>query len=241
MPTTRPYALTAAERVRTVLAGSTNVRVRVPGLTLEVHRHGLTPEGSVLFQAPPDLEVQRAEAVVIDVSAVPQADRVRGEVHLAGMLHEVADPLPAGMREHLTGSADPAVGRLVRLIPETVTLDWRCEGAVGLREIPLTAYRSAFPDPLLGYEGAWLPHLQADHEAVLDTLARHELGIEPGTGRDVDVRALGLDRYGVVLRVRDDRERYDLRIPFDRPVSCGCDVREAFGTLVERAGLGPIC
>ena len=241
MSITRPYALTAPERVRTVLAGCLNLRVRVPDVTLEIHRHGLTPDGSVLFQAPPDLELGEAEAIAIDVSAVPQADRVRGEVHLSGMLYDVQEPLPAGMRAHLTGSDDPEAGRLVRLVPDEVTLDWRCEDAVGRREVPLTAYRSAFPDPLVAYEHSWLPHLQADHADVLGTMARHELGLEPALDEPVDVRALGLDRYGVVLRVHDGRARYDLRIPFDRPVAWGCDVREAFGTLVQRAGLGPIC
>jgi hypothetical protein len=241
MSITRPYALTAPERVRTVLAGCLNLRVRVPSLTLEIHRHGLTPDGSVLFQAPPDLELGAAEAVAIDVSAVPQSDRIRGEVYLRGSLDDVREPLPAGMRAHLTGSDDPGVGRLVQLDPDDVVLDWRCEDAVGRREIPLTAYRSAFPDPLVAYEHTWLPHLQADHAEVLGTMARHELGLEPAQDEAVDVRALGLDRYGVVLRVHDGRSRYDLRIPFDRPVACGCDVREAFGSLVQRTGLGPIC
>lgn len=236
MHLTRPFSLTSAERARTILAGCTNVRVRVPGLTLEVHRHGLTPDGALLFQAPPELALQRADAVAFDVAATPQPDRLRGEVRLSGQLGEVPEPLPAGMRAHLTGSDDPSAGRLLRLTPDHVVLDWRCEDA-GELELSLAAYRVAFPDPLVGYESAWLPHLQADHDRVLAALARYELGIEHA----VDVRALGLDRYGVVLRVLDEDLRFDLRLPFDRPASCGCEVREAFAALVDRVGLDPIC
>ncbi len=237
MPITRPYTLTEAERARTILASCTNVRVLVPGLTLEVHRHGLTPDGSVLFQAPADLEPQQAGLTAIDVAAVPQPDRVRGVVELRGLLTEVVDPLPAGMRAHLTGSDDPAAGRLLRLTPEEAELDWRCEDSSGSFPLSLPAYRAAFPDPLVGYELTWLPHLQADHSEVLVQMARHELGIE----ESVDVRALGLDRYGIVLRVRHEQNQYDVRVCFDRPVSCGCDVREAFGALAGRAGIDPHC
>lgn len=246
---TRPGALTAAERARTLLAGCSTVRVRLPGVTLEVHRHGLTPDGSLLFQAPAELTLSDAEATAVDVSAVPQPDRVRGTVVLHGRLNEVTEALPVGLRAHLTGSEVVGGSRLVRLAPDRVLLDWRCEQAEGGEvEIGLPSYRVAFPDPLLGYETEWLPHLQADHAELLEVLACHELGIEDD---DVDVRAVGLDRYGVVLRVLgvavvpgSPRTRsYDVRIRFDQPITCGCDVRQAFSALLERAapGIGPVC
>src|SRR5690349_8465414 len=112
----RPVALTAAERARTLLAGCATIRVRVPGLTLEVHRHGLTPDGALLFQAPDDLVIGEAEVTGIDVSAVPQPDRIRGTVTLYGALHEVTEALPVGMRAHLTGTDVVGSSRLLRLV-----------------------------------------------------------------------------------------------------------------------------
>lgn len=229
---TRPLTITLAERARTILAGCTTLRVRVPGLTLEVHRHALGPDGSVLFQAPGDLPLQHADLTAIDVSAVPQPDRIRGTVILSGPLSEVTGPLPAGLRAHLTGSDAVGSSRLLRLAPEEIQLDWRCERTGGV-PVPVSpeSYRAAFPDPLVAFEAEWLPHLQDGHADLLATLARHELGTEED---ELDVRALGLDRYGVVLRVRDTMSTFDLRVAFDRPVTCGCDVREAFGALVDR-------
>jgi hypothetical protein len=244
-------ALTPAERARTILASASTLRVASPEQTLEVHRHGVVPDGSLLFQAPrdfgQDLSGYRVTATAVDVTTVPQPDRLRGTLTLAGPVYDVEEPLPAGMRMHLTGSDEPdGSTRLVRLVPDSVGLAWRCEVAATeppARQVPLADYRCAFPDPLLGYEAEWLPHLQADHAPILIAIARHELGWEDDP---IDVRALGIDRFGLVLRVRDGAlpgGTRDLRVGFDRAVSCGCDVRDTFSALLERAlpGTGPIC
>lgn len=245
---TAVLALTPAERARTIIATATTLLIASPEVTLEVHRHGVLPDGSLLFQAPGDfaqqLAASRVSATAIDIATVPQADRVRGDVTLSGTIQSHPDPLPAGMLLHLTGSEtpDPATS-LVRLVPERVALRWRCETEAGhppTRQVDLGSYREAFPDPLLGYEANWLPHLQAHHSAVLSRLARFELGWEE---EPEDVRALSIDRYGLVLRVRDCGVALDLRLPFGRTVRCGCDVREAFSALLSRAmpDAGPLC
>lgn len=236
--------LTPAERARTIIATSSTLRVASADLTLDVHRHGVVPDGAVLFQVPGDFALVSGEvtATAVDVSTVPQADRVRGTVTLAGSLTEVVEALPAGMRMHLTGSEEPdGETRLVRLVPTRVGLAWRCEHRPEdptARQVPLPEYRAAFPDPLLGYEADWLPHLQADHGEVLVAIARHELGWDESP---YDVRALAMDRYGLVLRVRDGAfgafgafGHRDVRIAFDRTVACGCDVRAAFSALLAR-------
>jgi len=246
---TRPApALSPAERARTIIATASTLRVASPELTLDIHRHGVVPDGSILFQAPGDFAAQlgqyRVSATAVDVATVPQADRVRGEVTLSGPIYDVVEPLPAGMRLHLTGSDTPDEStQLIRLVPDAVALMWRCETKPDepvARQVALEDYRGAFPDPLLGYEAEWLPHLQADHGELLVGLARFELGWDEDPE---DVRALGIDRYGLVLRVRDCGVQLDLRIAFDSTVTCGCDVREAFGALLGRAmpEAGPIC
>ncbi|RNL60777.1 DUF2470 domain-containing protein [Nocardioides marmoriginsengisoli] len=256
---TRPstaLTLTPAERARTIVASASTLRVVSADLSLDVHRHGVIPDGSLMFQAPADAFLnasgvgdlgQRVTATAVDVTTVPQPDRLRGTLTLAGPVHDVVEPLPAGMRIHLTGSdkPDPST-RLLRLVPDSVGLAWRCEAGDGeppARQVALADYRCAFPDPLLGYEAEWLPHLQADHSQILTAIARYELGWEEDPD---DVRALGIDRFGLVLRVRDaalDGGGRDLRLGFDRSVACGCDVRNAFSALLERAlpGYGPIC
>lgn len=239
-----------------MIATASTLQVVSPELTLDIHRHGVIPDGSILFQAPDtyleqlgaQLGSQRhceqgVTATAVDVATVPQADRIRGELILTGPIYDVVEPLPAGMRLHLTGSDTPSAGtQLVRLVPERVTLLWNCElgDQPPTRQIPVQEYRCAFPDPLLGYEAEWLPHLQADHGDLLAGLARFELGWDE---TPADVRALGIDRYGLVLRVRDCGVSMDLRIAFDSTVTCGCDVREAFSALLQRAmpGAGPIC
>lgn len=246
-------ALSPAERARTIIATSSTLRVASPDLTLDIHRHGVVPDGSILFQVPGTylkelsaerLGQNRVTATATDVATVPQADRVRGEVTLSGPVYDVVEPLPAGMRLHLTGSDQPSEEtQLVRLVPDRVALLWRCEvkdAEPNTRLVALEDYQGAFPDPLLGYEAEWLPHLQADHGELLTGLARYELGWDEDPE---DVRALGIDRYGLVLRVRDCGVSLDLRITFDSAVTCGCDVREAFSALLSRAmpGTGPIC
>ncbi|MCZ4500362.1 MAG: hypothetical protein JWQ74_2917 [Marmoricola sp.] len=244
--------LTAAERARTIIATASTLRVASRELTLDVHRHGVVPDGSVLFQAPADFAIDFAgdgvTATAIDVATVPQADRVRGSVTLAGCLYDVVEPLPAGMRMHLTGSEEPdGETRLVRLVPDRIGLAWHCENRPEdptAQQVSLEDFRNAFPDPLLGYEAEWLPHLQADHAEVLVALARHELGWDEDPR---DVRALAIDRYGLVLRARDTSfgafGHRDLRLAFDRTVACGCDVREAFAAMLDRAmpDADPIC
>src|SRR5690349_21667792 len=93
-------ALTPAERARTIIATASTLRVASPELTLDIHRHGVVPDGSILFQAPADfaekLDHYRVTATAVDVATVPQADRVRGEVTLTGPVYDVVEPLPAG-------------------------------------------------------------------------------------------------------------------------------------------------
>ena len=70
---------------------------------------------------------------------------------------------------------------------------------------------------------------------MLRTLAASACG---GLADEIDVRPLGLDRYGLLLRLYADGAHRDVRLPFGRPVTCGCDLREAFGDLLERAAPG---
>lgn len=80
--------------------------------------------------------------------------------------------------------------------------------------IGVGALLGARPDPFCGMEACWLQHLEEAHREVVDRLAsRLPLALRRGR-----VRPLGLDRYGVRLRVEKDDGDHDVRLPFAQPV-----------------------
>lgn len=232
-----------------MVAGAVELRVGVLTMTHGVARHAVAADGSVLFLAPPDspggvfrvaprLRPQIVTMTAVDVASVPQHDRVRGSLWLSGPMMPAEGPLPAGIREHLAGPdplASASAGPVLLLRPTRAWLSWHCEsgGAGGFeaRGIPVDAYRDASPDPLRECEAQWLPHLHLDHADLLRTLAEHVAGATSG---GVDVRPLALDRFGLVLRLYAADGYRDVRLPFGRPVTCGCELREAFTDLVNR-------
>ena len=74
---------------------------------------------------------------------------------------------------------------------------------------------AAHPDPFCELEAAWLQHLDSDHPEVVARLA----GKLPAPLRHGHVRPLGLDRYGVRLRVESPDGDHDVRLPFRTPVA----------------------
>jgi hypothetical protein len=180
---------------------------------------------------------QTVTVTLVDVTTVPQPDRVRGRLRLTGALGRASDPLPTDVRDHLDGP-----GPVLRLKPERVALAWACgpghqdrEGESRWMQVPLEEYEHASADPMVGLEGRWLPHLQRDHPDLLRTLAAH---LSPGLGDSVDVRPLALDRFGLSLRLYAEQGHRDVRVGFTRPVACGCDVRLAFADLWRRIAPG---
>ena len=246
-----PRALDPAQRARTLVAGAVELRVGVLNLTHEISRHAVGSDGSLLFQAPADspgnvfrvaprLPPQVVTVTAVDVANVPQRDRVRGTLRLTGPMQPAPEPLPVAVRTHLAWP-DPrefdTAGPVLRLRPSRVALAWHCEsGGPGGHEslaIPAEEYSVARPDPLLQYEAQWLPHLNLDHSDVLRALAVHACGGE--LDDSVDVRPLALDQFGLVLRLYTDAVPTDVRLAFRRVVSCGCEIREAFNDLLQRA------
>ncbi len=238
--TPAPPTLTPAERARTLIAGTTTLRLGALNDAHEVVRHAVVPDGSLLLLAPPDftagalaprLPSPTVSVVATDVSTVPMPERIRGRLVLTGALALAPEPQPAGVRHHLAGP-DPRdleeVGPILRLTPERVVLEWAYE-SVATVEVAPEEYQRAVPDPLLAHEQQWLPHLNRDHGPLLHMLARHA---RPGLAETVRVRALVLDRYGVVLHWDDATD--DVRVCFPRPLICGCEVRAAFSAVVDR-------
>lgn len=251
-------AATAAERARTVLATATSVRIGVLTMADDAERHLVAKDGSLWLQ-PAAESPARVLAIAgamptwvgtvtaLDVASVPHADRLRGRVTLTGPMEAVREPMASHVRDHLLRrrpGASQEAGRILRMAPTRVVLEWFCEDArdtSGLgrsTSVPGSAYRSALPDPFADCEGEWLAHLHRHHATAVRRLAEHAAGgLDDGT----DARPLLVDRHGLVLRVYPPPltgTPYDLRIGFTQPVECACEGTDALDEVWRRAGLG---
>ena len=98
---------------------------------------------------------------------------------------------------------------LLRLEIESVVV----ADATGAESVGVGALLEARPDPFCAMETRWLRHIDADHRDVVARLAAKL----PGPLRRGRVRPLGLDRYGVRLRVEGEDGDHDVRLPFTQP------------------------
>jgi Protein of unknown function (DUF2470) len=220
---------TAAERARTV-AGRPAAAVCAAGIDgSRVLGHATTTGGRVLVVVPSQGDVCAAVrgsadgdlaalVMVTDHAPVPLREPVRAQAWLSGWL----TPVPAAeRRDAALAFADVApvgalldVGRgaeLLRLELAEVVL-----GECGtVTEVAPEDYLAAVPDPLAGVEAGTLQHLDAAHAEELALLRTAVPRLRDG---DV-VRPLGLDRWGLRLRVEQRSGHRDLRLPFPAPVA----------------------
>jgi hypothetical protein len=89
-------------------------------------------------------------------------------------------------------------------------------------------FADADPDPFCLLEDDWLRHLDLAHRDVVGPLARHL----PDALRGGHIRPLGLDRFGLRLRVESAGEDHDVRLAFSRPVSTPQEVATELRRLV---------
>ena len=99
---------------------------------------------------------------------------------------------------------------LLLLVVESVVV----ADAKGAEAVRIGALLGAQPDPFCELESAWIRHLDSDHPEVISRLA----GKLPPTLRTGRARPLGLDRYGIRLRIEGPDEDHDVRLPFAAPV-----------------------
>ncbi|SHE67153.1 Protein of unknown function [Streptoalloteichus hindustanus] len=230
-PHPRPAVPTAAERARSVaerggraaLLPAAEQGARVLPLFHHVH-----PDGSAVVLLPDE------HPLVATTCLAPRSE-------LAAML-ELADPAPVRLRESVRGllwitgwlrtmdgerqraeavavaerRPDPRLldvghgASLLRLSPVSLVL----ADAEGTESLDVAEFAAAEPDPFCRHEDGWLRHLELSHRDVVGMLARHL----PPALRGGHVRPLGLDRYGLRLRVEADNGDHDVRLAFSRPV-----------------------
>lgn len=245
-------APTAAEQIRStcVRAGGALLAVeRAEPLTTPLHY--LLGDGSFAVAAPVgavDHMVQGAapgaQAVLelADYAPLPLREPVRSLVWIRGRLQQVPLPMVHGVLDRIaaeqprsallqvqTVESGPGVGadtryNLLRLEIESVVVT----DASGAETVEVTALLAARPDPFCTVESCWIQHLDTDHQDVVARLASRL----PARLRRGDVRPLGLDRYGVRLRVENTDGDHDVRLPFHKPVDDVTSLNQAVRLLM---------
>ncbi len=198
------------------------------GGKVEPHLHHVHTDGAVTPLLPDDhpliaaaLHAPRGELAamveIADRAAVTLREPVRGLLWITGWLRVL----------------DEAAGRLAALVVSETQPDSRLldvghgvtvlrlsaasmvladgEGSGSLRPAEFAA---AKPDPFCEYEDNWLRHLDSAHRDVVGMLTR----LLPEGLRGGHVRPLGLDRFGLRLRVELADDDHDVRLAFSQPV-----------------------
>jgi hypothetical protein len=242
-------APTTAERIRSACARAGGAMLAVEGLEPTCTPvHHLLDDGSFAITVPGDGILAgmvvaaaggglQAMLEMTDYAPLPLREPVRSLVWIRGRLHgipesEVAalldliateDPNPALLQVNSDIAADTRY-TLVRLEFESVVV----ADSTGAEAVNVGALLGAQPDPFCAMESCWLKHMESAHRDVVDRLASR-LPMPLRRGR---VRPLGLDRYGVQLRVEGDDGDHDVRLPFARPVDDVTGLSQAIRILM---------
>ena len=176
-----------------------------------------------------------------DYAPLPLREPVRSLGWIRGRLHHIPstetsalldliateNPNPALLQVNSQSTTEPHDEdsfALMRLEIESVVV----ADSTGAEAVTLGALLQARPDPFCAMESDWLQHLESAHRDVVDRLATRL----PATLRQGRVRPLGLDRYGVQLRVENDHGDHDVRLPFAKPVDDVTGLSQAIRILM---------
>jgi Protein of unknown function (DUF2470) len=245
-------APTTAERIRSACARAGGAMLAVEGVEpTATPVHHLLDDGSAAITVPVDgvlagLVVAagaggiQAVLEMTDYAPLPLREPVRSLVWIRGRLHNVPvddvaglldliateDPNPALLQVNSGTSHGQGDTRyaLVRLEIESVVV----ADSTGAESIGVGTLLGAQPDPFCAMESCWLQHMESAHRDVVDRLATR-LPMALRRGR---VRPLGLDRYGVQLRVETDDGDHDVRLPFAKPVDDVTGLSQAIRVLM---------
>lgn len=244
-------APTTAERIRSACVRAGGAMLAVEGQEPSATAvHHLLEDGSFAITVPVDGVLAsmvvaagaggtQAVLEMTDYAPLPLREPVRSLVWIRGRLHSVPvgevpglldliaseDPNPALLQVNsgLSSSAD-ARYTLMRLEIESVVV----ADSTGAESVGVGALLGARPDPFCAMESCWLQHMESAHRDVVDRLATR-LPVALRRGR---VRPLGLDRYGVQLRVEGDDGDHDVRLPFANPVDDVTGLSQAIRVLM---------
>ena len=234
---------TTAERIRSVCVRAGSALRALEGVEpVSTPVHHLMADGLFAITAPINsvaaanvlsAGVSGAQAVLelTDYSPLPLREPVRSLVWIRGRLQRVPEPAVRDTLD-LIASEDPnpvllQVGSeftLLRLEVESVVV----ADATGAESVGVGALLEADPDPFCVMETCWLRHIDNDHRDVVDRLAAKL----PRPMRRGRIRPLGLDRYGVRLRIEGEGGDHDVRLPFLKPVDDVTGLSQAIRVLM---------
>jgi hypothetical protein len=246
-------APTTAERIRSACARGGGAMLAVEGIEpAATPVHHLLGDGSFAITVPANgllsgLVVAagatgiQAVLEMTDYAPLPLREPVRSLVWIRGRLHHIPNrdvsdlldliatenPNPALLQVN-TGATESTGGdtpyALMRLEIDSVVV----ADSTGAESVGLSTLLNAQPDPFCALESCWLQHLESAHREVVDRLA-NRLPTPLRRGR---VRPLGLDRYGVQLRVENEDGDHDVRLPFAKPVDDVTGLSQAIRVLM---------
>lgn len=243
-----------AERGRTIAArggvaailpakqGTNSGTADEPAVRITPHLHHVHPDGAATIllhdehplvatalQTPHGAVTAMIE--VADHAPVPLREPVRGLLWLTGSLvlahNDTARAAVLGVAEQ---RADPRLldaghGFVVlRMHPASIVL----ADAEGSGSLSTPEFTAAEPDPFHDREAHWLRHLDLSHRDVVGELRRHL----PDELRGGHLRPLGIDRFGIRLRVEATDSDHDVRLPFTRPVATARELSAQLRHLV---------
>jgi hypothetical protein len=177
-----------------------------------------------------------------DYAPLPLREPVRSLVWISGRLHHVPqadvselldliateNPNPALLQVNTdgtpSGDSSDTPYSLIRLEIDSVVV----ADSTGAESVGVGLLLDATPDPFCVLESCWLQHLESAHRDVVDRLAERL----PSPLRRGRVRPLGLDRYGVQLRVESSDGDHDVRLPFANPVDDVTALNQAIRVLM---------
>ncbi|MGB7146964.1 DUF2470 domain-containing protein [Mycobacterium sp.] len=246
-------APTTAERIRNTCVQADGALLAVEGAEpVTTPLHHLLADGSFAVGVPlsdavtaqlsgSDAAGAQAMLELADYAPLPLREPVRSLVWVRGRLHPVSPPAvralldliaaehpnPALLQVQTPTSVPVADSRaddtrylLARLEIESVVVT----DATGAEAVDAADLLAARPDPFCAFESCWIRHLDTDHGEVVARL--------PARLRRGDVRPLGVDRYGVRLRVESDDGDRDIRLPFRMPVDDVTGLGQAIRVLM---------
>lgn len=249
-PVTAP---TTAERIRSACVKADSAMLAVEGCEngepTQTFVHHLLADGSFAITVPIDSDAaaragdagdggMQAVLEMTDYAPLPLREPVRSLVWIRGRLLDVPagevpalldliaseDPNPALLQVNSARSDGDRGHALLRLEIDSVVV----ADSTGAESVGVSTLLGARPDPFCAMESCWLQHMESAHRDVVERLASR-LPMSLRRGR---VRPLGLDRYGVQLRVEADEGDHDVRLPFTKPVDDVTGLSQAIRVLM---------